>query len=184
MKKKIIYTLIVAWCLSIGFVGSHMHSLHKVSFENKNATNLKLGQTDNKWGMVHILGEGCGCSEIIAEHLIKRKPESNTSERVMIIGELEDYESQLKNAGYEVIKEPSIKEYLEGLPMLIVHDPQGKKKYTGAYAKKIITPITKIIDLEIFNSVKNNKDTEKYLVAGCAVSKKLQAKIDPLGLKY
>jgi translation initiation factor 2 beta subunit (eIF-2beta)/eIF-5 len=161
-----------------------MHGSHRVFFSNPDSNKITLDSNDKSWGMVHILGEGCGCSEIIAEHLIKRKALPNTHEKVYFIGSFPQYEQKLKAAGFSVEEKPEVKKYLEGLPMLIVHNPKGEVKYSGGYAHKIITPITKLLDQEIYTKVKNNTATEKLLIAGCAVSKQIQNQIDPLGLVY
>lgn len=182
MKSFIFYTFIFFWVAGLSYTGAYLHGNHFVEFKNQKMKDFNI--ETNQWGMIHILGQGCGCSEIIGEYLIKRGPIKNHQERVYIIGEHHELAQNLKKSGFQVKKIDEFENRIEGVPMLIVHNDKGKSLYSGAYTKGVVTPISKILDLNIFKSIKENKPTKDLLVAGCAVSKELQSKLDPLGLKY
>jgi hypothetical protein len=186
MKAKKIFaiTLLSSWVLGILYTTTKMHGWHWVSFKtDRNPANVSEVVTNN-WGMVHVLGQGCSCSQFVAKHLIERGPLKKHAETIVVVGELEQKEELIK-AGFKIVDHQDIKGIIQGVPMLLIHNPQKELVYTGGYAPKIITPITKIEDIKIFNAALNGKEELKpYGVMGCAVSKKLQNILDPFKLKY
>ncbi|MAX65782.1 MAG: hypothetical protein QF441_00305 [Bacteriovoracaceae bacterium] len=185
MKKGFLFSFLFLWFCSIFYLIANMHGFHLISFKNSETEkNIKLEPIQEQWGLVHILAEGCGCSEIIADYLLKRKPQKNLHEQVLLLGETQKYATKLNKSGYKVKISQELNGYIDGVPMLLIHNKAGEIKYSGGYAKTMVTPITKIQDLKILKQIQSHISTEKLAVMGCAVSKKLQKEIDPLGLKY
>lgn len=181
MKNKLIIIFLVGWIISCSAILANLHGLHLVSY--KPLTMEKIENNTKGWGMIHILAMECGCSEIIAEYLLKRKP-IMPNEKIMFLGTTNKIAKQLKQVGFQIIESKQLDGYIEGVPQLIVFNPDGDIKYSGGYAPKMITPLTKIQDQFIFNSIKNKKNNPQLAVMGCAINKKLQKELDPLGLKY
>lgn len=186
-KKFGLSILITSWVIAILFVTSTMHAGHLVSFKNSVVSNLEeigILEKSKKWGMVHVLGKGCSCSEFVADHLIKRGPKKDADEKILIVGDF-DYSKKLKEAGFNVGEYKNTKGFIKGVPMLVVHDADNTVQYSGGYAPHVITPVTPIEDLKIYKDLQHgSKDVIAYGIMGCAVSKKLQKLLDPLNLKY
>ena len=183
MRQIGISVFIFTWAAGISYAIAYMHGMHKVEFKPA-TTHLALDHStfDTEYTLVHLLTEDCGCSQIIAEYLIERGKIKDTSEYVYFIGKSLEYKQELINQGF-IVKEIK-NEYIEGVPMLSVFHRNGEVKYSGGYSKKIITPLTTILDTKILEQVQNDTPTEQYIVQGCATSKKIISQIDPLGLKY
>ncbi len=185
MKTKLLYTFIAIWFFGMSYTIAHMHGIHLAVFENKvEKSDFKISEIPNDFGMIHILTEECGCSQIIAEYLIERKATPGISESVMFLGDSKTYEQSLSKSGFKILKSKNIKSYIEGVPLLIIHNKAGEIKYSGGYAKTMVTPITKIQDLALLEQIKNKTAPENFHIQGCAVAKNLQKELDPLGLKY
>ena len=184
MRNTLLYAFVVAWLLGTTFIFSKMHGLHFASFENKEVNKHMPLVTEQDWGIVHILADGCGCSDLVAEHLIKRGPAGDADEKVLLLGDTEQYTKKLQNKGFQIINSKEVKGYIEGVPMLIIHNKNGDIKYSGGYANKMITPITPILDMKLFQQVKQQTVQKNFVVRGCAVSRRIQQELDPLGLKY
>ena len=187
MKRFGLPLFIFVWASSLSYVLAHMHGIHKVEFKNQpiNPGKLINAKFSTPYAMVHVLTEECGCSQIIAEYLIERGPLKDTKEFVYFVGKSQEYANGLKEKGFEVrfLKEED--EHFQGVPMLTLYDQDQGIVYAGGYSQKIITPITKILDISLLKELKQNKKISKqYPIQGCAVSKNLMTKIDPLGLKY
>ena len=185
MKKKLLFSFLTIWFLGTSYTIAHMHGLHLVSFSHEKLdSNIEINEISNDWGMIHVLAEGCGCSEIIADYLIERKSLKDVSESIMLLGETKQYAVKLKEAGFKILSSKDIKGYVEGVPLLIIHNKIGDIMYSGGYANNMVTPITKIQDINLLKQVKNNINPKDYLVMGCAVAMNIKKELDPLGLKY
>ena len=111
MKKIFLPTFIVFWLFTLGYLGIYFHAGHKVEMSAEKAKDIPI-QFKKTWGMVHILGEGCGCSEIVAEHLIKRGPLNDAAETIFLIGKMNEFEAKLKNVGYKISSVKNIEKYI------------------------------------------------------------------------
>ncbi len=187
MKRFGLPLFIFIWASGLSYVLAHMHGIHRIEFKNQpiNIGRLITAEFSTTYAMVHVLTEECGCSQIIAEYLIKRGALSDTKEFVYFVGKSEDYSKKLKEKGFEVRYLKEEDEHFQGVPMLTLYSKGQGIVYAGGYSKKIITPITKVLDLELLKELKQTKIvSQQYPIQGCAISKNLMTKIDPLGLKY
>jgi hypothetical protein len=146
-----------------------------------------------RWIALHVLYEGCRCSTQVLDHLLARGVETGTTERVVLVrtgesaGESNDPStaSRIKAAGFdlEVIStEDLANRYgIEAAPLLVVSDPQGAVRYVGGYTDRKQSVV--IHDHEIIASLRGGAKVAPLPVFGCAVSKELGRRVDPLGLR-
>ncbi|MFT6632543.1 MAG: hypothetical protein ACJAS4_002507 [Bacteriovoracaceae bacterium] len=185
MKKYLFWTFIICWASGVSLTIAHIHGFHLVNFQNEKVNeSLIIPKIEESWGMIHLLAEECGCSQTVAEYLIERGKLKGTSEKVILVGSSTQYSSRLTDLGFEIVEANYLDGYIDGVPMLIIHNKKGEVKYSGGYANGMITPVTKIVDLKLLAQVKNNIKSKDLIVMGCAVSKEIQKELDPMGLKY
>lgn len=196
VKKKHVFTGV--YCLLALMVASMVHSWHYMdltSHDLKTKPLLKNYENDFP-GLVHVLGEGCGCSHFTAEYLIKRGPQENLNEFVYYFSTAKDftnkddlnYLSELKKKGFRVIhkalSEPKNDIQLYGVPFFQFFSNKGDLLYSGGYSKQMITRTTTFYDLKIVQNLVDKKHGDQLPVFGCVTGRSFQRKIDPLGLKY
>ncbi|MBC77095.1 MAG: hypothetical protein CME64_13865 [Halobacteriovoraceae bacterium] len=197
MKRTTTYAFAIFWILGVtGFI-SNLHGVHNVSFKlNEKSVAKSLAYFSKKsakdTNVVHFLTPSCSCSKVIKEDLLKRTPLSSEiiQEKVVLIDDFDrHFTKALLAKGYNVLNisyeslSTEIPEAVNAVPMLVIHDKKNHLQYAGGYSKNTITPLTKI---DIKSLIKKSKsiDHKEYPVRGCAVSKKYQALLDPMGVKY
>jgi hypothetical protein len=187
MKKAFLIIFFSGWVIGLSYTLTKMHSWHVVSFKQQSLQDQLNSFFKNKnaqKGVFHILASDCGCSQIIAEHLIKRGTKAELPETIIMLGEFEEHEEKLKARGFNVKHDTEFDSFISGVPLLVVHDENRNVLYQGGYAKKIVTPVTPILEQEIIKNALNHIKQKKYPVMGCATSEKIQKVLDPLNLKY
>lgn len=197
MKKSFTYSLAAIWIVLVSFFISNLHGLHMASFDvdNKSVSqSIAYFSKENSkaTNIIHFLTPSCSCSKVIKEDLLQRKPLNSQTiqEKVVLIDDIDrHFSKELNSRGYEVLNidyktlSREIPDAINAVPMLAIHDKDRRLQYAGGYSESTITPLTKI-DLKKLISISRSKDKRKYKVKGCAVSKKYQALLDPLGVKY
>ncbi len=184
-KKQIQWTIFIIWSLIATGTLGFFHGWHNIVFpEQKTVTKELLPKVDGL-GITHFLGAGCSCSQHILDYLIKRKRSPKYQETIVLIGNFEERE-KLVAAGYHIIdkKIDDIQGELTGVPLFVVYDHNQIIQYAGAYSKAMITPLTIFQDLKIAGELGMKRKVASLPIRGCSVSKKYQALLDPLGLKY
>jgi hypothetical protein len=185
-KTLLVVLLLILWALASLYILTRMHGWHWISFKYEKPKNIAQVAKDiekENWGMIHVLGRGCGCSEFVQDYLIKRKAQKNIRETIIFIGNAAR-KRELEKAGYHFAEAQNVNGLIKGVPMLLIYNNNGQVIYSGGYAQKTITPFTQIQDLKILQAAKSEQNLKEYSVMGCAVSKKLQNLLDPLNLKY
>ena len=156
---------------------------HLLTLPPPEAARLRL--EGNGWRALHVLALKCGCSRQVIDHLVERRARPGLSERVLFIGEDAATAARVRAAGYafESIGAKGLEERygIKGAPLLVVVDPQQRVVYSGGYSRQ---PRGEPEDLAIFAKVKAIEPAQSFPLFGCAVSRSLQAQVDPLGLKY
>jgi hypothetical protein len=194
MKFILKLTVTFLFVTSISYFVMILHSWHKVEYSTGNIADFKtLLKTNKKMGIIHFLTPACGCSSEVLDHLIKRSPlDSETIKEMIVI--LDDYNSyysmKLEQKGYKVFNfssrsENKVVKSIRGVPLLVVFDKNKISRYVGGYSEALISPMTTIDISPLIAKIKNSKSNIKeYPIKGCAVSKKYQIILDPLGIKY
>lgn len=144
----------------------------------------------------HFLYETCPCSKRVLRSVLNRRPTNGAIERVVLIaedkaesansGSADENISTARSAGFRVTrvtpKELKAKYNIESAPLLVVTNEKGEIIYSGGYTSR--KQGLGIQDVSIIASIISGKHVESLPVYGCAVSKELQAILDPFRLKY
>jgi hypothetical protein len=139
-----------------------------------------------KWFAMHVMYAGCGCSRRVLADLLLRSPHANVAERIVFVGEVDgdaEREARARGYGFDSIgrEELAAKYHVEAAPLLVVADPGGRVKYVGGYTDRKQSPA--IRDAELVSRLVGGAKVAPLPVFGCAVSSKLQAAVNPLGIK-
>lgn len=195
MKEALRKLLPITYILGILGVLSILHSWHYLDLTQAKDTPLLANFEGEGLGLLHVLGEGCGCSHFTAEYLEKRGPKKGLREVVyyltknakQVSSDEKSYIERIKKAGFPlIIKElPEMKDVdILGVPFLQVYSSKGELLHSGGYSNKMITRTTPFFDLKIIEQIAEKKDVGKNPVFGCITSKSYQIASDPIGLKY
>ena len=187
MGKKLFVIFSLCWMIGVSYLLTHMHSWHQISIKSElKQSAFKLPPTQS-FGLVHFLGEGCGCSKIIAEYLVKRGKLSGIPEEIWLVGDMKETATLLKNAGL-VVKTFTTSETeappINAVPAFGVFDHNHKFHYMGAYTEGPVRPHSAFKDLEMLKSIQHQRKVASIDVQGCVVSKQYQKLLDPFGIKY
>ena len=144
-------------------------------------------QLGAKWLAVHVLYASCRCSLRIRDELAARGPTPGVREVVLLVGGDSDWKQPLVDAGYTL--QPATADqlrdvwHIEAAPMLLVLGPDSRIGYRGGYTEHQQGG-TDPQDARIIAAAMAADPPPAVPLFGCAVSKRLQRMLDPLGLKY
>ena len=145
---------------------------------------LRRGGTEHF--VVHVVSAGCSCTDRLFGHLITRPPLAGAEELVLFVGEAADKRAAATRAGraFATVSavELSTRYGLEAAPVLLAFDARGRLRYAGGYYDHpaAISPR----DATLHAALVTGAMPKALPVFGCAVSPRLQASLDPLGLVY
>ena len=168
---------------------------HLLTLPVPSHTDAALGQAiaevrspseQGKWFAMHVMYAECGCSQRVLGHLLSRTPVENVVERIVFVGKNdEELEHKARALGYGFDSvtpdELAARYHVESAPLLVVADPKGKVKYVGGYTDRKQSPA--IRDAEILARLVRGTNVTPLPAFGCAVSEKLQAAVNPLGIR-
>jgi hypothetical protein len=136
------------------------------------------------WMTVHVLYAECGCSKLIAEHIMAGGRPPDVTERVLLIGRDTDLEARLGKMGLPVTRvtedEAATRFHVVAAPTLVVLGPDDTVRYVGGYTERKRGPDPR--DLTILASARAGDEVASLPIFGCAVSARLRASLNPLGL--
>ena len=167
----------------------HWYSLPKPAHEDRALEQavhaLRAPGDSGRWTVVHALYSKCRCSQRILTHLFDRRPLAGTTEVIVLVGSHAEYEREARQSGFrlDVIspEEFSKKYHFEAAPLFAVSDPNGSLRYVGGYTDR--KQSLAVRDVEIIRALQAHGSPRELPLFGCAVSRSLQALIDPLGIK-
>lgn len=106
-------------------------------------------------------------------------------ERVALVEATAEWQEPLEEAGFTVepVEGDALREQygVDAAPVLVLRSPEGRLMYSGAYAEKRSAPPR---DVELLARARAGEAPETLPLFGCAVSRELQSRTDPLDLKY
>lgn len=190
LKKYLLQFSLTAWMVGLSIPMIYFHAWHSAALPEVELKQdyLKTQISVENWQLVHFVDQNCLCSNFVARHLVNRSSEKNINELVYLLGESQEVYEALIQADYQVVKlkdEELVEKFgITGVPAFAVFSPGKKLRYFGGYNERTINKFSKIKDLEILKLIQQGKDVSKLPQFGCANSKALQAKLDPLRLKY
>ena len=134
----------------------------------------------------HFLYGECPCSQRILKRLLARPTLRGINEKIVLIGDNAEVVANASACGYklDVVTPPELntKYGVESAPLLVVTDRDAKILYSGGYTTRKQGPV--IQDEAILLALMDGRVAEDLPVYGCAVSRELQALVDPFRLKY
>lgn len=150
---------------------------------------LALPASNNHLRALHLLSSGCGCSQRVMQHLVKRRPRASMTEQVIVfeaggpaLAGTTELVSALASEGFKVQRLPisaiPTKAELRGVPLLIVVSPDGSILYMGGYGAAYDQ------DQTILARVQNHQQALPFETVGCAIGRRVQHAADPFHLKY
>jgi hypothetical protein len=150
------------------------------------AAALALRQDPARPFLVHVISARCSCTERLFAHLVGRGAFPGTGEAVLFVGEDATKRAAAARAGFRFLsvsaEDLAARLELEAAPVLLAFDAAGRMRYAGGYFNhpSAIFPQDAGLHAELAQGA-----TPKPLpVYGCAVSPRLQKKVDPLGIVY
>jgi hypothetical protein len=186
------YALLAAWALA-GVIGmgslavSHTVALPAPTEEAKlAAAALDLRPAPGKPFLLHVIFGGCSCTRRLFAHLLKRGPLPGTQEAILFVGEDAEKRKAAEARGFRftttTAEALAARFGLEEAPVLLVFDPQGTLRYVGGYFDNPAAVTAR--DERVYGQVGKGEVAAPLPVYGCAVSRKLQKAVDPLGIVY
>ncbi|MBY0415000.1 MAG: hypothetical protein K2Q18_12595 [Bdellovibrionales bacterium] len=186
-SKVFLTTIATAWFLAVAIPIGYLMGFHQ-AFSNTTKANRLAEVVKDQRIVLHLIGADCLCSDKLANHLIKRLPLKNISEKIIVVGDNPGLEKKLAVAGFEVEKmsaDLAFTRYsIKALPQMIIFDSH-KPVYSGGYsAKRSPASEEDYDDLRIIDQFFKGTFSESRPIFGCANGAMLRSKIDPLKMKY
>jgi len=129
-----------------------------------------------------VLYAACRCSQGIIEHLAASSRPPATVEKILWVGGESAALGGAARGGFEVIhtsaEELAERYGIEAAPLLLVADPAGRLRYAGGYTQR--KQGSDVRDVEIIRDLQSGGATSSLPLFGCAVSRGLQRRLDPL----
>ena len=181
---------LVIWATSLTFVGACLMVGHWIPLPTPTSDQLLNGspaltRVDGTWSTFHFLYADCPCSRRIFENLVTRSSHQDVNEQIVLVGDAPELASRAKARGFHVDEvapeELKVKYAVEAAPLLVVVDPRGRVRYCGGYTER--KQGFEIKDTVIVSNLLAGEEVESLPVYGCAVSRSLQAVVDPLRIK-
>ncbi len=186
--------LLVLWAAAVLLVGSYLLAGHLLTLPKPESADERLAagiarvrtpQNEGRWLALHVLYTGCGCSKRVLDHLVSRGASSFAIERVVLVGGDDAIAARVRAAGYqyEAVTDATLESQygVAAAPLLVIADPTNAVRYVGGYTDR--KQSEKIQDEEMFALLAKGETPSPLPVFGCAVAKKLQDTVDPLGLR-
>jgi hypothetical protein len=144
---------------------------------------LALTRPLGGWRAIHVLFANCPCSRRVADALVARGAREDFAEQVLFVGTDEPLTGRLRASRFGV--EDVTREELQGrfgieaAPAFFAAAPDGTVRYLGGYSHYKQGPTE---DLRLLTLVRLGLRPDPLPLFGCAVSRELAARADPLGL--
>lgn len=147
---------------------------------------MRRAEAPSPWFAMHVLSAECGCSQRVLANLLKRRPLPGFREQIVLVGgDDPEVEKNARELGYgfdRVTSDELVQRYhLEAAPVMVVADAKNQIKYLGGYADRKQGEV--IRDTDVLTRLVAGAAVEPLPLFGCAVSKRLQTEINPLGIR-
>ncbi|MEM1023163.1 MAG: hypothetical protein AAF627_08880 [Myxococcota bacterium] len=194
IRKQVVQAAFLLWIPSVLIPCAYLLAGHLLTLPEPNDEQLEIAlhellghaaPTELDWVAIHVLYAECGCSKRVMQRLSARSPSADVEERVWIIDARPEDLSVLQEAGF-VARAMDRRElyetfHIEAAPLLLLATARGELRYVGGYTDRKRGP--DIRDLELMAAVRHGHRPQGLPLFGCATSARLQAQVDPLGLK-
>ncbi|QJW96669.1 hypothetical protein [Frigoriglobus tundricola] len=140
-------TVLVAWAAGMSLVTAGLMTRHWVPLAQPSAADPDwrarfgprvAGPNRGTWTAVHVLAEGCPCSDRILTHLRARGPHPGVRERLVRVAEGPGAGLTLPGFDCETVAPAElVAGYgVESVPMMLVLGPDGAPRYAGGYTAR------------------------------------------------
>jgi hypothetical protein len=137
-----------------------------------------------QWMTVHVLYAECLCSQRIADHVLASRRPEGVTERVLLIGHDAPLEARLASAKFPTTvvseDEAATRFHVVAAPSFLVLAPDGTVRYVGGYTDRKQGLDAK--DLAVVADTRAGREVSPLPIFGCAVSARLRAALNPLGI--
>jgi hypothetical protein len=178
------FVLLVGVCATL--LGRHLIALPRPPNDVALAQAMSSlrGVGGGGWMTVHVLYAECTCSLLVAEHVLAGPRPAGVTERILLIGHDAGLETRFASEGFPVAvvteDEAATRFHVVAAPALVILAPDDTVRYVGGYTERKQGPDPK--DLAIVADARAGKDVSPLPIFGCAVSARLRASLNPLGL--
>ncbi len=190
LSRALSWAALAGWSGLVLVAGAYLLAAHEAPLPQPGSAALaadvaqqRRPEERGQWLALHALFAECGCSQRVAEHLLARHPMPGMRERVLFVGE-SPRADELAAAGYEVEKldEDTLRDRygFEGVPAFALVAPDGGVRYVGGYTRT--KQGSDFVDVSATAAALRGESTHPLPIFGCAVSRALQQRRDPLGL--
>jgi hypothetical protein len=174
--------------LGAALLGRHMIALPRPSAQDevlgRSMASLRGAPDAGRWMAVHVLYGECKCSQRVVDHLLSSERPADLSEKVLLVGGDDALRDRLTARHFAVVpvaaEDLDARYHVSGVPLLVVVDPDGLIRYSGGYTTSKQGPDPR--DVEIIADARADRTVAALPVFGCAVSQKLRAALNPLGV--
>jgi hypothetical protein len=192
LQGRIGRIVLSAWFVAMLAVGTTLLARHAVALPRpiedasfaQAMASMRSPAESGRWMAVHVLYAECQCSQRIADHLVASDRPSGVAEHVLLVGRSTGLEGRLTARGFPVTltnaAELSGRYHVASVPLFVVVAPDDTVRYAGGYTTRKQGPDPR--DLDILADVRADRFFARLPVFGCAVSARLQATLNPLGL--
>lgn len=175
-----------AWAALTGLFGAWTLAQHSLPFAPARPAAQPGSGDFVAW---HILGSDCGCSEAVADELVRRGPRPGWREQVRLIGDEPALAARVRAAGFAVDRtdgETLAREHgIQGAPWLALFDRAGAVRYSGGYtARRPGQSGGGELSGDLMAAVAAGDAPAALPAFGCPVSQETRTRLDPLGLKF
>jgi hypothetical protein len=165
----------------------HMAAMPEPGDEGRLVRELRALRVDPDRGfVVHVIYAGCSCTSRLFAHLTQRPRFADADEIVLFVGDDPAKRGAAERAGLRFTSvSPAVlagRYGIEAAPLLIAFDAAGRLRYAGGYYNHPSTIFP--LDEKIHAQLAQGAAPAPLPVFGCAVSPRLQASVDPLGIVY
>ncbi len=188
MKSKIAAVVLLIWAPTTIVITSLLMVNHTIAMPMpSDLQQVEHGLVD--WlgrgdAVVHILYANCSCTDRLVDHLVERGPTLAEREVVLFVGTPRPTHERLAEVGFEWHQwsqhELTERIGVEAAPLLVVRQ-SNRMDYVGGYFR--FPAATRPLDVSIIANTTDGEPPKPLPIFGCAVSPRLRAAVDPLGLQ-
>jgi hypothetical protein len=169
-------------------MAAHSYALPRPATDNlalqRSVAATRAPSARGRWRTLHVLYSACRCSQRVLTHLSARGALPDVDERLVLVGAHAGYEQAARDAGFavEVLAPAQLptRYGLSAAPAFVVADPHDQLRYVGGYTER--KQGLALRDLALLAALRAGRASPELPLFGCAVSRSLQALLDPLGL--
>lgn len=170
-----------AWTAAILVIGAGLTALHQQTLP---LPLVDAAVPTGSFRLVHAVSAACRCSQRVLDYLEQRGPLPDTEEQILLVDGDPVRAAALRALGFDVVLLDETRLEREhgivSVPSLVVFRPDGTVAYRGAYAPR---PQMDPVDTTLLARAREGEAIDSLPILGCAVSRALRERLDPLGLE-